>query len=124
MGLWQKNEKGKWSSDRVRLCKYTLWNLEQALNNKHEEGDKKEYRLTPEEESLQLAVVLLIQSYERKDMYNKRKDEIRNCKEESRQLAEQLQKVTEERDSLLEKVTEAQVQSGLFIKFVRDKLKI
>lgn len=69
-----------------------------------------------------MALQNLQMSYRRKGNYYDRRERQEQCYEESRQLAEQLAEVVEERDTLQEKIKEAQIASGLFIKSVREKL--
>lgn len=123
MNWWVENPDGKWMSDILRLNTYYLTDLKCNLQRKRlVEG--KELRLTKEEELLLNTIYLVEQSYDRRDAYITREDKVRTAKEESRQLSEQLLEVTKERDELLGKVEEAKIQSGLFIKYGRDKFKI
>lgn len=123
---WIFNEEARWQSDRLRVSIWDLHELRQTLSNKSLRYDGKDYsgNLKPEEELLLHAVNNLINAYDRKDHYVRERN--RKDKEEdiNRQLSQQLLDVTEERDSLLEKIKEAQVQSGLFIKYVKEKLKL
>lgn len=124
MDWWVENPDGKWMSDRLRLNPYYLGDLICYLQRHKKLGGNKELRLTREETLLLNALVLVEQSYDRRDAYITREDKVRTAKEESRQLSEQLLEVTKERDELLGKIEEDKIQSGLFIKYVRDKFKI
>lgn len=123
---WILNEEARWQSDRLRVNMWDLHELRQTLTDKSLRYDGKDYsgKLKPEEELLLHAVNNLINSYDRKDHYVRERN--RKDKEEdiNRQLSQQLLDVTEERDSLLEKIKEAQIQSGLFIKYVKEKLNL
>ncbi len=121
---WKYHEDYRWGSDKLRLCKWELDSLIWKLNNKSIKIDGKECkaRLTPEEELLLMALENLNDSYRRKDNYTSRKERQNKHKHRCEELEKTLLEVTEERDTLREKIKEAQVASGLFIQSVRKKL--
>lgn len=68
-----------------------------------------------------MALENLNDSYRRKDNYNNRKKHQNKDKHRCEELEKTLLEVTEERDTLREKIKEAQIASGLFIQSVRKK---
>ena len=121
---WKYHEDYRWGSDKLRLCEWELDSLIYNLKRKNLEigGKKCKSQLTPEEELLIMALENLRDSYRRKDNYNSRKERQNKAKHRCEELEKTLLEVTEERDTLRDKIKEAQIASGLFIQSVRKKL--
>ena len=119
---WENNEEnyhGRGGSSLV----INEWDLQDMLNlfrNKHKDINTP-VKLTAAEELVYLALSNLEKDYRHKVNYYERREWQDRYKDETETLTQQLLEVTEERDTLSEKIKEAQITSGLFIQSVRDK---
>ncbi|UZV41309.1 hypothetical protein vBVpaMR16F_243 [Vibrio phage vB_VpaM_R16F] len=121
---WVNNEDNyHGSTTRLKLDIWDLRDLISTLNNKSL-GDVKDQRLSKPEKLLLQAAINLEDDYRRNENYYERKEWQDRYKIKAEQLESKLAAVTEEKNELEDKIKEAQVQSGLFIKYVKDKLKI
>ena len=122
---WVINEDAALSSDSVRLCRWELDSLKHLLNNKHVKGEDNSFvRLTKEEKMFLQSLDILIESYRRKDHYVKSSDKIHELKCDIQDLNKELEDTKESKLALENKIEEAKIQSGLFIKYVKDKFKL
>lgn len=118
--MWVQNPDGR-GKDKLRLCIHRLENLKHHLESKQFLDEA--YFLTREEEILKLSVEMLIASYQRKDYNYKDLEKRRVANNDILKLHEDLESITKERDELLDKIYEAQIQGGLLFKFLFDKFK-
>tara|TARA_B100001105_G_scaffold8394_1_gene6321 strand:- start:1283 stop:1654 length:372 start_codon:yes stop_codon:yes gene_type:complete len=114
--FWETQQYPKTGKDFTRIEKWTLFNIIRSMETK---GHRK---MTSSERVLMEALYNVEESYRKTDLYFKTQERSNQYLKESQQLTEQLIEVTKERDSLLDKMKEASIASGLFIKSVRDKL--
>lgn len=126
MTIWKKNNRPETKRDQLRISRDYLHNLTLELREgKNKVADdiisEKDIKLTTEEELLLLAVESLMKSYSKTDTRLTVKANHSTERTNRIQAELQLKKVTEERDTLSEKIKEAQITSGLFIQSVRDK---
>lgn len=121
---WENNEENY--HGRGSQLVINEWDLQDILSLFQHKCTKegKPIRLTAAEELAYLALNNLEMDYRKKANYYTRREYQDRYKEESQQLAQQLLEITEERNTLSEKIKEAQITSGLFIQNVRDKLNI
>lgn len=114
--FWETQQYPKTRKDFTRIDRWLLDDLVRSMESKSHR------KMTSSERVLMEALYNVQESYRKTDFYFRKEELARTCKEESQQLTEQLIQVTDERDSLLGKMKEASIASGLFIKSVRDKL--
>lgn len=113
--FWKTQKYPKNGKDFTRIEKWLLDDIVRSMESKSHR------KMTSSERMLMEALYNVQESYRKTDFYFKTEERSSNRKVESQQLTEQLIEVTTERDSLLDKMKEASIASGLFIKSVREK---
>lgn len=116
--FWETQQYPKNGKDFTRIEKWTLRELIRDMESKSHR------KMTSSERVLMEALYNVEESYRKTDLHFKTRERSNQYLEESSQLSSQLLDVTNERDSLLDKMKEASIASGLFIKSVREKLRL
>ena len=114
--FWETQQYPKNGKDFTRIEKWLLDDLIRSMEQKpHRE-------MTSSERVLMEALYNVQESYRKTDFYFRKEEIIENKCSDLEETKKKLEQVKEERDSLLYKVREASIASGLFIKSVREKL--